>query len=114
MELGILADIDTDTEVAKKKRRAEGQARKTESNREKKIKALRAAMTQCQLDGVETTRKNVHERLGEIDGKPISEVQLREWTKPSKNDWCPVKVDPERSNEGVLVDREMQEMLASF
>nr|DAZ40264.1 MAG TPA: Regulatory protein repA [Caudoviricetes sp.] len=113
-EIGILADIDTDTEVTKKKRRAEGQARKTESNREKKIKALRAAMTQCQLDGVETTRKNIHERLGEIDGKPITEVQLREWTKPSKNDWCPIKVDQERSNEGILVDMEMQEMLASF
>lgn len=112
--IGILADIDTDTEVAKKKRRAEGQARKTESNREKKIKALRAAMTQCQLDGVETTRKNVHERIGEIDGKPISEEQVRSWTNPSRTSWCPVIIDPNNKESGLLIDQELGELTADF
>lgn len=112
--IGVLADIDTDTEVAKKKRRAEGQARKTESNREKKIKALRAAMTQCQLDGVETTRKNVHERIGEIDGKPISEEQVRSWTNPSRTSWCPVIIDPNNKESGLLIDQELGELTADF
>ena len=112
--IGILADIDTDTEVAKKKRRAEGQARKTESNREKKIKALRAAMTQCQLDGVEPTRKNVYERLGEVDGKSIKEETFREWTRLSRNEWCPIKIDKNRQDEGILVDTEIEALTDGF
>lgn len=112
--IGILVDIDTDTEVAKKKRRAEGQARKTESNREKKIKALRAAMTQCQLDGVEPTRKNVYERLGEVDGKEVPESTFKEWTRLGRSDWCPIKIDQNKQQEGILIDTEMQEILEGF
>ena len=112
--IGILADIDTDAEMTKKKRRAEGQARKTESSREKKVKALRAAMTQCQLDGVETTRKNVYERLGEIDGKEVSESTLNEWTRAGKNEWCPIKIDPEKQREGILIDSELDAIVEGF
>lgn len=112
-DIGVLKDIDTDQAVIQRQR-AKGKERKTKSDREKKANLVREAFNQCQIDKVAPTRKNVYERLGELGGKPVSENTFKEWTRGGRNEWCPIKIDPEKANEGVLVDVEMQSLLEGF
>ena len=46
------------------------------------------AVSACELDGVEPTRAEVRARFPKIDGKAVTESQIKKWTLDSKSDWC--------------------------
>lgn len=113
-EVGVLKDIDDNAEVAMRKRAKKARKESAESAQETKIRLLREAMTKCELDCVEPTRRNVLDRFNDLSEKPVSDKTFRDWTVPSKAKWCPVKIDPNRESEGLLIDTELQEMLDGF
>lgn len=117
-ETGALGDLAFEGDVlALAAGREAGRAKKSENDGKRqnaKNDLLREAMAACVADGVETTRKNVHERIGEFNGKPVSLESVRRWTDPKKSKWAEITVDPEREKEGVLVDSTMQKMLADW
>ena len=83
-------------------------------DRDVKNALMREAMAECGRDGVEPTRANVLERIGEYKGKEVSAASLRRWTTPNASKWSEIVIDPEREREGVLRDLARDEMLEDW
>lgn len=78
---------------------AETMRRRGDKNNEARVAAMRSAMEACAEDGVEPTRANVLERIGEVLGNEVTANTLKNWTV-SNAKWSPIRV-----GEGnVLVD----------
>lgn len=113
---GVLGDVRLDDGQPRRKSPKEIQGARKERAREmrkEKVELLREAMEECRADGVEPTRKNVLERIGDLNGKDISARQVKDWTS-KKSKWCPIEVDPSGEAEGLLLDTEMQNLLNGF
>ena len=72
---------------------------------------MREAMAECGHDGVEPTRANVLERIGEYKGKEVTKSLLRNWTR-TQAEWSPIQTDG--SLDGILVDLDQQAMLEDW
>lgn len=57
----------------------------------------RDAIAECAADGVEPTRENVLERIGEFEGEQVTKSRLRDWTN-SKAPWSPFRIKNDGSN----------------
>lgn len=64
----------------KNDKRKQGRIEQADNERREKIAIVREALAMCVSDGVYPTRKNVLERVGEFDGKQISQGTLTAWT----------------------------------
>ena len=58
---------------------------------------MRDAIAECAADGVEPTRENVLERIGEFEGEQVTKSQLLAWTR-DKAKWSPFRVKDDGSN----------------
>ena len=106
-ETGVLADLGADgDEQARRQKGAEATAEKAARKQAEKVRLMRDALDECGRDGVPPTRAAVLERIGEIDGKPVSMGQLKEWTG-KRASWSPIKIDPEKPG-NVLADTEAE------
>lgn len=76
-----------------------------------KIALMREAMAECGRDGVEPTRANVLERIGEYKGKEVTKSLLRNWTR-TQAEWSPIQTDG--SPDGILVDLDQQAMFEDW
>ena len=106
-ETGALADLhcEGEFEPVKRFRRSgesakrgrETKAKNDRSKQEVKIDLMRDAIDCCIDDGVEPTRENVLERIGEFDGEQVTKSQLMAWTR-DKAKWSPFRVKDDGSN----------------
>ena len=53
--------------------------------------AIAKAVEACSVDGVEPTRKNIHKRIGDVNGKTPTYRQVSRWTEAGKDwaEWVP-------------------------
>lgn len=81
---GILAKCHVEGEELswkeKKDRREQGRREQADNDRREKIRLVREAIALCAEDQKYPTRKNILERIGEFDGKPITSGTLTAWT----------------------------------
>lgn len=113
---GVLDDAKPEgEEMGRMDYRAQGREKKSKNDakkQEEKLAALREGMKACAEDGVEATVANVHERMPEVDGKQMTANTVRDWMKPSKNDWCSIFIDSEGGGKtGILRDPAMENMM---
>ena len=117
-ETGVLEDVAFEGDVQAlaagrelgREKAAESRAR----DQGEKNRLLLEAMDACKADGVGQTRSNVHERIGEFKGKPVSLGMVRSWTNPSKSKWSVVVIDPEKEKEGILKNIAQDDMLTGW
>ena len=117
-ETGVLEDVAFEGDVQAlaagrelgREKAAESRAR----DQDEKNRLLLEAMDACKADGVGQTRSNVHERIGEFKGKPVSLGMVRSWTNPSKSKWSVVVIDPEKEKEGILKNIAQDDMLTGW
>ena len=69
----------------KNERRKQGRREQADNERREKIEIVREALALCAEDEVYPTRKNVLERIGEFDGKPVTSGTLAAWTSKGNN-----------------------------
>lgn len=65
-----------------------GKGRQKVTRHDKINEAIEYGVNACNDDGVAPTRRNVFDRMQKVDGKKVSFESFRDWTKPSKNQWC--------------------------
>lgn len=112
---GVLKDIELDDQLTKmRKKSAESKREKSKRDQQDRIDVMRYAMTKCGVDGVETTRKNVLERIDTYKGQKVSENQLRNWTTPSRSPWSPIVIDEQNKDKGLLKDTEFEALASDF
>lgn len=78
---GSLADLKVEGEIpSPEERRRKGtenaKARRVSQQRDK-IRLMRDAIAACKSEGVEPTRPAVLERIGELDGEPVTRDMLK-------------------------------------
>lgn len=105
---GELAKLKVDGEQEswreRKQRRDDARSAKVESDQAEKVRLMSEAYEACREDGVRPTRRAMLERIGEFDGKPVSDGQLRAWTKPGKAPWSPFEVRDDPDGVSVVTD----------
>jgi hypothetical protein len=71
-------------------------------------RAIAAAVEACGVDGVEPTRKNIHRRIGNVNGKTPTYRQVSRWTEAGKKwaEWVPGRyAEDSTRNEKIIVRR---------
>lgn len=112
--VGTLSDIAPDgTEEAMRQKGSDNAAKKRKKEQKEKLRLMREALDECARDGVKPTRKNVLERIGEFNGKPVSPSSLKHWTG-ERADWSTIRVDPEHETEGLLIDTAVADMMEGW
>lgn len=115
-DLKVLSDLKSEGEK-KRKRSAkviqDARKKSAQKAQSEKVELVREAMEMCVEDGVEPTRSNILERIKPFNEKEITSRQLREWTSP-RSKWCPIKVDPENEDSGLLVDTDLKDLMNGF
>ena len=107
---GLLAKCHVEGEEVswqeKKERRADARREQADNERREKIEIVRQALALCAEDEVYPTRKNVLERIGEFDGKPITSGTLTAWTsKDNKRALGPFSCEKdEETNRWLICD----------
>lgn len=111
---GVLADVAADgSEEASRQKGTENAAKRRKIEQAEKLKLMQEAMDQCRRDGVQTTRANVLERIGEFKGSPVSADSIKNWTV-NKATWSTIRVDPEHKAEGLLIDTVEADLLEDW
>ncbi len=105
---GLLAGCHAEGEEVswqeQKERRAEARREQADNERREKIEIVREALALCAEDEVYPTRKNVLERIGEYDGKPVSSGTLTAWTsKDNKRALGPFSCEKDESTNRWLI-----------
>ena len=105
---GLLAKCHVEGEEVswqeKKERRTEARREQADNERREKIEIVRQALALCAEDEVYPTRKNVLERIGEYDGKPVSSGTLTAWTsKDNKRALGPFSCEKDESTNRWLI-----------
>ena len=70
------------------------------ADQDEKNKLLKEAVDACEEEGVEPTRENVAEYIGEFKGKAVTEGQVKAWTTPSKSKWSNYHCDTVKTKRG--------------
>ena len=94
-ETGALADLKCEGEYDPRASRSKGRdvkAKNDKTAQQVKIELISDAMEQCAEDGVDPTRKNLLERIGEFKGEEVTESQLKSWTGNASK-WSPFRYD---------------------
>lgn len=84
-----------------------GRIAKKESDKRRqseKTQLLREALEDCAKDNDPPTRKNVHMRIKNYEGRQVSTDMVRNWTNPKKSKWTEIIIDPMHKEEGFLID----------
>lgn len=100
-------------ENGRKAGRAKAHDRRKRDQSEKN-RLLHEAMEACAADGALPTRANVSDRIGELNGKPVSADMVRRWTNASASPWSEVVIDPEHEREGLLKDTVQEDLMAEW
>lgn len=88
----------------RREKRRQGRQEQADNERREKIAIVREALALCESDEVFPTRKNVLERIGEFDGKPITSGTLAAWTsKDNKRALGPFSCEHDESTNRWLI-----------
>lgn len=108
-ETGALADLKCEGEYDPRASRSKGRDVKAKNDKnvqQQKVSLIREAIEQCAEDGVEPTRANVLERIGEVEfrDKPFDMKALK-YATGEKAKWSPFRV---KKGTDVLYDKDNQ------
>lgn len=108
-ETGALADLKCEGEYDPRASRSKGRdvkAKNDKSVQQQKVSLIREAMEQCAEDGIEPTRVNVLERIGEVEfrGKPF-DMNALIYATSEKAKWSPFRV---KKDTNLLYDKSNQ------
>ena len=95
-ETGALADLKCEGEYDPRASRSKGREasqKAFKSEQQQKVSLIREAMERCAEDGVEPTRVNVLERIGEVEfrGKPF-DMRALKYATGNNAKWSPFRV----------------------
>ena len=100
---GKLAKLKVEGEdpyLKNKEKRDKANQEQIKADQDEKNKLLKEAVDACEEEGVEPTRENVAEYIGEFKGKAVTEGQVKAWTTPSKSKWSNYHCDTVKTKRG--------------
>ena len=89
-----------DPYLRNKEKRDREQAEKFKADQDEKNQLLKEAIDACAEEGIEPSRANILEVIGEYKGKAVTEGQVRDWTTPKKSPWSNFHCDAVKTRRG--------------
>ena len=89
-----------DPHLRNKEKRDREQAEKFKADQDEKNQLLKEAIDACTEEGIEPSRANILEVIGEYKGKAVTEGQVRDWTTPKKSPWSNFRCDEVKTRRG--------------
>jgi hypothetical protein len=95
-----------DPYLKQSEQRKKARAGQVMADQETKIALVRAAIEECSKASLRPTRRNVLEQIGEFNGNPVTDGQVKSWTNGKRNAWSPFAVEkPADGGDPIIVEK---------